>query len=87
MTVSAPPKPETFNGDLANLPEVLKSLTELQRWCCRRWEWEKGKWTKVHQSVSGPLEARAGRHERADHPGLQHSDHSVYGAADGSSGK
>jgi hypothetical protein len=46
-----PDKPKTYNGDLANLPEALKPLTEEPRWVC--WEWQlrdgkdgKKKWTK-----------------------------------------
>jgi hypothetical protein len=54
MTVPASRKPQTFNGDLANLPEALEPLTRLQHWCCWRWEWVKDKWTKVPYQARYP---------------------------------
>jgi hypothetical protein len=44
-------KPQTFQGDLANLPPALRPLTEQNRWVVWRWELRpntKGKptWTK-----------------------------------------
>jgi hypothetical protein len=44
-------KPQTFNGDLANLPPALLPLTEQKRWLVWRWELRKTKngkqkWTK-----------------------------------------
>jgi primase-polymerase (primpol)-like protein len=54
MTVSTPSKPETFNGDLANLPEALEPLTRLHRWCVWKWEWKQDKWTKVPYQARYP---------------------------------
>jgi hypothetical protein len=51
MTITAIPKPRTFNADLARLPAALLPLTMSNRWVI--WKWEKRaekvgnlKWTK-----------------------------------------
>ena len=47
MTLTAIPKPRTFNADLSHLPAPLLPLTKLKHWVIGRWEQTKdGKWTK-----------------------------------------
>jgi hypothetical protein len=60
-------KPQTFNGDLANLPAALAPLCQQPRWVVWSWEWRKtktgGKWTKP------PRQARdSSRYARSNDP-------------------
>jgi hypothetical protein len=61
-------KPQTFQGDLANLPPALLPLTEQDRWLVWRWELRanakgKQKWTKPPFQALVP-----GLHARSDDP-------------------
>jgi hypothetical protein len=62
-------KPQTFQGDLANLPPALLPLTEQDRWLVWRWELRtntrgKQKWTKPpYQALAPSL------HAKSDDPG------------------
>ena len=51
-------KPQTFNGDLANLPAALAPLCQQPRWVVWSWEWRKtkagGKWTKPPRQARSP---------------------------------
>jgi primase-polymerase (primpol)-like protein len=52
-------KPETHNGNLANLPPALLPLTEDARWVAWTWEYRankdgSGKWTKVPRVADRP---------------------------------
>jgi hypothetical protein len=52
-------KPQTFNGDLAHLPEALQPLTDETRWLVWWWEWRTdkrgdGKWTKPPRQARDP---------------------------------
>lgn len=52
-------KPQTFQGDLAHLPEALSGLTQEERWLAWRWELRttkggKEKWTKPPYQPSDP---------------------------------
>ena len=38
MTITAIPKPRTFNADLARLPAALLPLTMSNRWVIWKWE-------------------------------------------------
>jgi hypothetical protein len=46
-------KPETFCGDLRNLPNALASLIKHPHWVLWRWEKPKDKWTKVPYQPNG----------------------------------
>jgi hypothetical protein len=46
MTMTAIPKPRTFNADLSKLPEALVPLTLQKRWVVWKLERRKDKWTK-----------------------------------------
>jgi primase-polymerase (primpol)-like protein len=54
MPRSRPPKPATYNGDLANLPIALASRTEAKRWVVWRWVWQRGRWDKPPFQASNP---------------------------------
>jgi hypothetical protein len=51
-------RPQTFNGDLANLPAALAPLCQQPRWVIWSWEWRKtktsGKWTKPPRQARDP---------------------------------
>jgi putative DNA primase/helicase len=49
-----PPKPTTFNADLANLPTALRSRTRERRWVCWKWTWKANQWTKPPFQASDP---------------------------------
>ena len=42
-----PPKPQTFQGDLTNLPPALLPLRNKPNWVLWQWEFLEEKWTKV----------------------------------------
>jgi hypothetical protein len=60
VTNDGPQRPQTFNGDLANLPAALVPLTLQERWVVWSWEWRSGKkgangkWTKPPRQASNP---------------------------------
>jgi hypothetical protein len=54
MPRSRPPKPATYNGDLANLPIALASRTEAKRWVVWSWRWQRGKWDKPPLQAGNP---------------------------------
>jgi hypothetical protein len=51
-------RPQTFNGDLAHLPDALAPLTDQPRWVVWLWEWRAtkaaGKWTKPPRQAGDP---------------------------------
>jgi hypothetical protein len=47
-------KPQTFNGDLADLPPALAPLTQLPCWVVWKWEQRKSKWTKPPYRAGDP---------------------------------
>lgn len=46
-------RPETFCGDLHNIPTALESLTKIPNWVLWRWEKPKDKFTKVPYQPNG----------------------------------
>lgn len=52
-SLEIPAKPETFCGDLGNLPDVFRPYIERKVWLCWRWEWNGKKWTKPPFSPMG----------------------------------
>jgi hypothetical protein len=52
--MSAGPKPQTHNGDFAQLPPGLKPLTQERRWVVWRWTEVNGKWSKPPFQASTP---------------------------------
>jgi hypothetical protein len=54
-----PPKPKTYNADLANLPAALSPRTKEKRWCIWRWTWreEQGRWDKPPLQACNPNRA------------------------------
>jgi hypothetical protein len=54
MTNALPPKPQTYNGDLAELPPALSHLREQKVWLCWCWFWTGKKWTKPPRRVDNP---------------------------------
>jgi primase-polymerase (primpol)-like protein len=59
-TDERPQKPQTFNGDLANIPAALTPLIPQERWVVWSWEWRPGKkgancrWTKPPRQACDP---------------------------------
>ena len=56
-------RPQTFQGDLANLPDALAPLKALPNWVCWKWEWRVdkngvGKWTKPPFRPKTPAQLR-----------------------------
>ena len=49
-------KPQTYNGDLGNLPAALVPFTSERRWVCWRWKLDKkrSKWTKPPYQAGQP---------------------------------
>jgi hypothetical protein len=58
------PKPQTFNGNLGNLPAALERLTAEPRWVLWKWQLVKGRWTKPPFQVRYP-----GQNAKSDDPG------------------
>jgi hypothetical protein len=60
-------RPQTFNGDLAHLPDALSPLTGQTRWVVWLWEWRAtraaGKWTKPPRQARDP-----GRNAKSNDP-------------------
>ena len=54
MTDELPPKPQTYNGDLTELPPALSHLREQKVWLCWCWFWNGKKWTKPPRRVDNP---------------------------------
>ena len=54
MTDTLPPKPQTYNGNLAKLPLALEHLREQQVWVCWHWFWNGKKWTKPPYRADNP---------------------------------
>jgi RecA-family ATPase len=54
--MSAPPKPQTYCSDLANLPPALAPLTQQKRWVLWRWELRKNKKTGELKWTKPPLQ-------------------------------
>ena len=54
MTDMLPPKPQTYNGNLAKLPLALEHLREQQVWVCWHWFWNGKKWTKPPYRADNP---------------------------------
>jgi len=54
MTDTRPPKPSTYNGDLAELPPALGHLREQKVWLCWCWFWNGKKWTKPPRRSDNP---------------------------------
>jgi putative DNA primase/helicase len=50
----APPKPQTYNGDLSRLPAALTHLRKQRIWVCWRWFWNGKKWTKPPRRTDNP---------------------------------
>jgi hypothetical protein len=71
------PKPQTFNGDLANLPAALERLTAEPRWVVWRWEPRRKKSGALDLDVNGapkwtkpPYQVRyPGQLAKSDDPG------------------
>jgi hypothetical protein len=55
--MTRPPKPVTFNGDLANLPDAFRPYLAEPIWLCWRWVWkeENQKWDKIPSVPNSPL--------------------------------
>jgi hypothetical protein len=51
-----PPKPETYNANLAALPTALAPRTQQRRWVTWRWEWlpDRKQWTKPPFQAQDP---------------------------------
>jgi Primase C terminal 2 (PriCT-2)/AAA domain len=49
-----PPRPQTHNGDITQLPPALAHLREQKVWLCWRWFWNGRKWTKPPRRVDNP---------------------------------
>ena len=51
-----PPRPETFNGDIAHLPPALTHLRDQKVWLTWRWVWveKREKWTKPPYRADDP---------------------------------
>jgi hypothetical protein len=66
--LKTPEKPQTFNGDLANLPVALAPLCQHERWVVWSWEYVVnkngvGRWTKPPRQARDP-----GRNARSNDP-------------------
>jgi hypothetical protein len=48
------PKPQTFNGNIGNLPQALSHLREQRVWLCWCWFWNGKKWTKPPRRIDNP---------------------------------
>jgi putative DNA primase/helicase len=58
---TATARPNSFQGDLRNLPEALAPLKAIPHWVCWKWQWKEdkkgnGKWTKPPFQPRNPLQ-------------------------------
>jgi hypothetical protein len=54
MSRVRPVKPQTFNGDLSNLPAALAAWTHEPRWLIWSWEWTGTQWSKPPRQARDP---------------------------------
>ena len=53
LRLSSNKPPQTFNGDLHNLPSALDELKLKLNWVLWKWHWKKGRWQKPPYQLNG----------------------------------